>query len=65
MDSASELWPHRVDVPVKNTEVKEQWLVQNMGPILGRWYVSRYGVYTATYHFLDEREAVLFALKWR
>lgn len=57
-----ELWPFKIKLGKDQSEA-EEWLGKTMGIFKGRWNV----VYTCSgnyFYFRNERDAVLFSLRW-
>lgn len=58
------IWPHKVSVPVLENADIEYWLGENMGIFKGKWNVV-YNHKTIDYYFRNEKDAILFALRWK
>lgn len=59
-----DIWPHKVTIKTSDSGLgAEIWLEETMGIYHGRWnFIVRYtGV---DFYFKDEKDAVLFALRW-
>ena len=60
-------WPHKVTItkPIKKLVWAEMWLEDHCGSIGDRWNVFAYGQHSAIYYFIDEVDAIEFALIWK
>ena len=61
-----ERWPHRVKVNLdigQDITAVEIWLGKQLGTFKGRWNIVYQSSHT-DFYFKEERDAVLFALKW-
>ena len=57
------IWSHKVSVPVPENNELEVWLEENMGKYKARWTVV-YSYKTLDYYFRNEKDALMFALRW-
>jgi hypothetical protein len=63
-----ELWPHMVklektDSEQHNVTEMELWLGETLGTFRGRWNVV-YNHNSTDFYFKNERDTILFALRW-
>jgi hypothetical protein len=62
-----ELWPHRVELDIDQSQPKiarvETWLGEHYGVCKGRWNQVNHWDHTAFY-FRTDRDAMWFTLKW-
>lgn len=59
-----ELWPHKAPRIVNDSETDiHQWLEENVGLFRSRWNAI-YGMIQNDYYFVDERDMMLFILRW-
>jgi hypothetical protein len=62
-----ELWPHRVELDLDQSQPKivqvETWLGEHYGVYKGRWNQVNHWDHTAFY-FRQGQDATMFALRW-